>query len=157
MQKQLEAFTCAMYDQARESSVNVVRSKLLKKMAGDDQTLNAKSKVDMVRLPLCLGSLIPHVQRVNHHVACYRRAAEPIYERPKPHDKGQGWLKTDEGVVEPVWSIGPILPPSLIDLLDTQDTENDQGQQACVDVEPYPDETMEIDHDDLFTDNEDEF
>ena len=110
----------------------------------------------MVRLPPCQDSLIPHVQRVNHRVACYRRAAEPIYECPKPHDKGQGWLKTDEGVVEPVLLIGPILPPSLIDLLDTQDTENDQGQQACVDAEPYPDETMEIDHDDLFTDNEDD-
>ena len=128
IQEKLEAFTCVMYGQARESSVNIVRSKLLKKMVGEDNSLNSKSKVDMVRLPPCQNSLIPHVQRANHHAACYRHAAEPNFERPKPYVEGQGWLKTEAGVLEPVWSIGPILPPSLVDLLETVDTENDEDQ-----------------------------
>ena len=156
VQEQLEAFTCAMYGQAREKSVDLVRSKLLKKMVGEDSTLNTKSKVDMVRLPPCRDSLIPHIHRVNHRVACYKRAAEPIFERPKPYDEGQGWLKTEEGVLEPVWSVGPVLPPSLLDLLDTSDMENNQEQQECEDAEPIPEEAIEIDYDDLLMDAEDD-
>lgn len=38
VQHQLEAFTCVMYGQARECSVNAVRSKLLKKMVGEHNT-----------------------------------------------------------------------------------------------------------------------
>lgn len=154
--EQLEAFTCTMYGQARETSVDMVRSKLLKKMVGEDNTLNSKSKVDMVRLPPCQDSLIPHIQRVNHRVACYRHAAEPFFERPKPYDEGQGWLKREKGVIEPVWSIGPILPPSLIDLLDTDDTENHYNQQEYEDAEPYQEEEMEIDDDHLLMDAEDD-
>ena len=126
--KQLEAFTCAMYGQARDASINVVRSKLLRKMVGEDNTLNSKSRVDMVRLPPCQDSLIPHIQCVNHRVACYKRAAEPSFDCPKPYEGSQGWQKTEEGVIEPVWSIGPIFPPSLLDLLDTVRTGNDNDQ-----------------------------
>lgn len=122
-------------------------------MVGEDQTLSLKSKVDMVRLPPCQDSLIPHIQRVNHRVACYKRAAEPIYERPRPYDEGQGWLKTEEGMVEPVWSIGPILPPSLLDLLDSDGTEDDHNVHEDEDAEPS-EEDMEID--DLFMDDEDD-
>ena len=144
-----------MYGQTRESSVNTVRSKLLKKMIGEDHTLNYKSKVDMVRLPPCQDSLVPHVQRVNHRVASYRRAAEPIFERPKPYDEGQGWLKTEQGVLEPVWSNGPILPPSLVDLVGVDDDENEDCDD-CEDAEPYPEEVTDLDDDDLFTDAEDD-
>ena len=146
--KQLEAFTCAMYGQARDTSVNVVRSKVLKKMVGEDSTLNAKSRVDMVRLPPCQDSLIPHIQRVNHRVACYRRAAQPMFDRPKPYEEGQGWQRTDEGVIEPVWSVGPILPPSLLDLLATAVTDNGNHQQS-EDAEPHPEEDTELDDDDI--------
>ncbi|KAL7397163.1 hypothetical protein ABVT39_017800 [Epinephelus coioides] len=47
----------------------------------------------------------------------YSVAAEPIFWRPKPYDEGQGLEKKEGGILEPVWSCGPILPPSLIDLL----------------------------------------
>ena len=59
-----------MYGKPRESSVNVVRGKLLKDMVGEDVTLSSKSNVDMVRLPRSMSSmsLIPHIRRVNHHV-----------------------------------------------------------------------------------------
>ncbi|KAF3859040.1 hypothetical protein F7725_021439, partial [Dissostichus mawsoni] len=62
--------------------------------------------------------LIPHVQRANYRVAFYKRADKAIIESPKPHDPGMGWEKTgEEGVLEPVWAIGPILPPYLVEVL----------------------------------------
>ena len=53
----LEKFTCVMYGQARESSVNVVRLKMLKKMVGEDETINRKSKIDLARMTPCQDSL----------------------------------------------------------------------------------------------------
>uniref|UniRef100_UPI00358DFFF2 uncharacterized protein isoform X2 n=1 Tax=Myxine glutinosa TaxID=7769 RepID=UPI00358DFFF2 len=102
--RQLEQFTCLMYGQSRESSVDVVRAKLLRKMVGEDKKLTSKSKVDLARLTPCHSALKPHVQRVNHRVALYKRADEAILEKPKLYDEGQGWMRTDEGVLKPVWS-----------------------------------------------------
>lgn len=116
-QEQLEGFTCMMYNQTCETLVNLVRSKMLKKIVVEDETLSSKSRVDFACLPPGQDSLIPHIQRLNYRVACYKRAAEPIFRRPKPYDEGQGWEKKEGGILEPVWSCGPILPPSLIDLM----------------------------------------
>ena len=66
MLRQLEQFTCLMSGQSCESSVDVVRAKLLRNMVGEDKKLTCKSKVDLVRLPLK-----PHARRVNYHVALY--------------------------------------------------------------------------------------
>ena len=49
----------------------------------------------------------------------YKRADIPILEKPKPYDPEQGWMKTDEGVLKPLWSSDPVLPESLVDLLGT--------------------------------------
>ena len=43
----------------------------------------------------------------------------PIVEKPEPYSEGQGWTLTVEGLLEPVWSCCPVLPPSLVDLLGT--------------------------------------
>ncbi len=85
----LEAFTCLMYGQSREKSVNKVRSILLKKMVGEDSSISAKS--NFVRLPPCLNSLIPHIQRVNYRLACYKHAHKANMDHPKPYDDAQGW------------------------------------------------------------------
>ena len=76
--KHLEQFTCLMYNQRRASSVDVVRAKLLRKMVGEDNKLTSKSKVDLARLPPCYSALRPHIQRVNHRVALYKKTAENI-------------------------------------------------------------------------------
>ena len=114
----IEGFTCLMYGYARQSSVDAVRGLMLDKMIGDDETLNSRSKVDFSRLPPCRSNLIPHVQRVNHRVALYKRADQPNFFTPKPFEAEQGWEKNDDGLLEPVWSCGPILPMSLIDILE---------------------------------------
>ena len=92
------------YGQNRETSVDIVRPKLLRKMVGEDGKLTSKSKVDLTRLPPCHAALKPHVQPVNHRVALYKRADQAILQKPKPYDDGQGWKKNTEGVLEPVWS-----------------------------------------------------
>ena len=124
--KELETFTCAMYGYARDKSINNVRTKMLKKMVGEDQTLSKSSKVDLSRLPPCQDALIPHINRVNHRVACFKKANIPIFESPNPHDANQGWLLNDEGRLEPRWTRGEVLPQSLIDLIDTTTDEADE-------------------------------
>ena len=104
--KQLEEFT----GQNRESSIDGLRAKLPRKIVIEDDKLTSKSKIDLVRLPPCHSALKPHLQRLNHHVALYKRADESILYKFKPYDDGQGWIRTDDGVVEPVWSCGAALP-----------------------------------------------
>lgn len=142
----IEAFTCLMYGQARVKSVNVVRSIMLKKMVGEDEQLTTKSKVDLSRLPPCRDNLVPHIGRVNHRLAHYKRADKTIFWCPKPYDPGQGWEKTEEGILEPVWSCGPILPPSLIDLLQNTAEEVDEDEEE--------EEEQDLDYDELLNDDD---
>jgi hypothetical protein len=118
---------------------------MLKKMVGEDETLSSKSKIDLAKIPPCQDSLIPHCQRSNHRLACHKRANEHIIEKPKPYDQDQGWEKVNDGVLEPVWSKGPILPLSLIDLLDSDWDLDDENED-----DDY------IDYEDIFDDNDDD-
>ena len=115
--KELEQFTCLIYGQSREFSVDVVRHKLQCKMVGEDKKLTSKSNVDLACLPPCSSALRPHIQQVNHRVCLYKRADDPIVQKPQPCGEGQGWVMTPAGVLEPLWSYGPVLPDSLVDLL----------------------------------------
>jgi len=136
-----------MYGHTRDSSVDTVRVKMLKKMVGDDEVLNTKSKIDLSRIPPCHDSLVPHTQRSNHRLACHKRAHQQIIEKPKPYDPDQGWIKSQNGVLEPKWSNGPILPLSLIDLLNSEWEE---------DLEDDGEECEHMDYDDVYDDEDDE-
>lgn len=114
----MEASTCLLYGYSQIKSVDAVRTKMLRKMVNADEVLSLHSKVDLECLPPPKVCVIPHVQLSSYRVACYKRADQPIFERPKPCDQGIGWEKTvDEGVLESIWSVGPVLPPSLIEIL----------------------------------------
>ena len=106
----IEAFTCLMYGHARQRWINAVCTLMVKNMVGKDEHLTTKSKVDLSRLPPCRDNLAPHVARVNHRLAIYKQANEVNFWSPKPYEHEQGWEKTGEGILEPVWSYGPILP-----------------------------------------------
>ena len=70
--------------------------------------------------------------------ACYKRANTPIFEKPKPHDQDQGWVIDDEGIIQPKWTNGPVLPQSLIDLMaDHSETEEDEDVDIEVEVDEY--------------------
>ena len=128
-----------MYGKAREKSVNNVRSIMLRQMIGEDETLTTRSKVDLSRHPPCRDNLVPHIQRVNHRLAIYKRAATPIFWCPKPYDPNQGWEKNEGGTLEPVW---PILPTSLIDLLEgtVEEMDAEENEEEDIDWEGLNDE-----------------
>ena len=92
---------------------------------GEDKPLSIDSKVDHARLPPCRGFLLPHVQRVNYKVSCYKKAYILIFERPRPYDEDQGWVRGEANIVEPLWAKESILPQSVVHLLDTDN--NDKG------------------------------
>ncbi|KAK2164989.1 hypothetical protein NP493_1387g00044 [Ridgeia piscesae] len=105
-----------------------LRAKLLRKIVGEDEKFTSKSKIDLVRLPPCHSALKPHLQRLNHCVALYKHSDESILEQPNPYDDGQGWVRTEDGVLELVWSCGAALQNSLVDLLDTGDREEEEQE-----------------------------
>ena len=105
-----------------------------------------KSRVDFSRLPPCKNSFILHIYRVNHRIAHYKRASNAIFESesPKPFDLCQGWEKTEDNNLKPIWSCGPILPSALIDVIEKtiKEVEEDEHQ-----------EESEIDYDDYYSDD----
>lgn len=143
--KELERFTCFLYGYGRVSSVNDVRTAMLKKMVGEGQQINCNSKVDLSRLPPCYNSLVPHILRVNYRLAQWKRSHENMPEIPNPKD--HGWSVTAEGRVEPLWSDGPILPDRLIDLLDgdTEEEEEDVIEGTVLDMVSSDDEDYDDD------------
>ena len=82
-----------------------LRTKPLRKIVGVDEKLTSKPKVDLASFPPCHPTLKPHLQRVNQRVALYKRADESILEKTNPYDNGQGWIRTEDGVLEPVYVI----------------------------------------------------
>ena len=102
--KGIEAFTCITYGYSKETSVNVVRSKILQKMFGEDNDLHKESKVDFPRLPPCQDSLFLHIYNINHRIVTYKRANLPILGKTKPNDENQGWSINENGILEPVWT-----------------------------------------------------
>ena len=122
--EQLDEFINLVYGQNRESSMDGLRAKPLRKIVGEDEKLTSKPKVDLARLPHCHPALKPHLQRVNHRVA-----DESILEKPNPYDDGQGWIRIEDGVLEPVWSCDAALPNSLVDLLDIGDREEEEEEE----------------------------
>ena len=123
----LEAFTCLMYGSTRICTVNELRASMLRKMVGDDDRLSKKSRLELSRLPPCRDALWPHVKRVNYRIALYKRAGMAIVEKPKPYEE-QGWVRIDDRL-EPLWTEGLILPPSLVDLLDTTYQEGESNEE----------------------------
>ena len=136
-----------MYGYPRETQINHVRSRMLKKMVGEDKPLSIDSKVDLARLPPCRDSLLPHVQRVSHRLSCYKKAHVPIFERPKPYEDDQGWVRRETNIIEPLWTKGSILPQSVVDLLDTCKNDEEADHDDVIDLEESSD--YETDDDEM--------
>ena len=57
----------------------------------------------------------------------------------------------DKGVLEPVWSCGPVLPPTLIDLVEKTTEQMEQCDDEIEEEQSYQDS----DYEELLSDNED--
>ena len=130
--KELEEFTCLVYGQNRESSMDGLRTRPLRKIVGEEEKLTSKSKVDLARLPPCHSALKPHFQLVNHRVALYKRADEFILEKPNPYDDSQGWIRTEDGVLEPLWTCSAALPNSLVVFWDNGDRDDEEDEEESI-------------------------
>ena len=147
VQNELEEFTCLMYGDPREKSVNKLRGKMLQKMVGGKNVkLTKKSKIDLSRIPPCVNSLKPHIEHVNHRLTCYKNAHKPIFYKPKPFDDHQGWEISDKGFLEPIWSYGDILPPSIVDILERPISDNEESDEDDID-----DDLLDYLDEDLFS------
>ena len=135
--KKLEGFVCAMYGYPRIKSVDEVRLVMLEKMVkGRTGKMLKSAKVDLSRMPPCLRCLIPHIKRVNFRVAQWKQSHVPFVELPSPVE--HGWEKDDD-ILQPVWSEGPILPDSLLDLVarsgGSEETEDDDSESDIDDTD----------------------
>ena len=106
-----------------------LRAKRLLKIVGKDEKHTSKSMIELVRLLPCHSALKPHLQRLKLRVALYKHADKSILEKLKPDDDGQGWIMTEDGVLEQVWSCGAALPNSLVNLLDTGEREEEERKR----------------------------
>ena len=140
-----------MYGHACVTNVDEVRALMLKKMVGEDEALTEKSEVDLSRLPPYRRSLYPHIKRVNLRVSQWKRSYIPIYEMPLVTD--HGWVWSEEGHLEPLWSDGPVLPLNLVDLLDKDDTDNLPEDKSSDDENDIEDLLAYLDYD---SDSEDD-
>ena len=61
----------------------------------------------------------------------------PIFDTPKPDEEGKGWMKNDAGALEPIWSYGDVLPPSLVDFIEDDGEEDDEEEDDEDLVEEY--------------------
>ncbi|KAG1678830.1 Down syndrome cell adhesion molecule-like protein Dscam2 [Nymphon striatum] len=97
---ELERLTFLMHGYPRLSSVDAVRAAILKKKVGKGDHIAPTSKVDLSKLPPCRRSLLPHMKRVNYHVAQWKRCdvRKPQYPDPTTH----GWKLDNQGLLEPV-------------------------------------------------------
>ena len=118
-------------------------------MVGEDSKLTTKSNVDLSKFPPSLDNLKPHIFRVNYRLATYERAHEALFWKPKPWDENQGWVKND-GILEPLWSIRPVLPLSLVNILDTT---TDSLDDELIDTEICDEE---IDFEEIFNEDLDD-
>ena len=71
--EQLEQLTCLIHGHSQDSSVDVVRTKLLHNMFGEDPKLTTMYKGDRARLFHCQFPLKPHIQCVNLRAALYNQ------------------------------------------------------------------------------------
>ena len=46
-----------------------------------------------------------------------------------PDEDGKGWEKNDDGELEPIWSYGDILPHSLMDLIESSESEDESEDE----------------------------
>ena len=71
---------------------------------------------------------LANVQRVNYRLCCYKKVHIPIFERPKPYDDEQGWVR-ENNIIEPLWTKGISLPQSDVDFFDSSRDDEEQDDE----------------------------
>ena len=133
--KGLQKFVCELYGLSRYSSVNKARLFKLKNMVGSKSKITRKCKIDLYKLPPCKNSLLPHAYRVNFQTRRLKLSHQPCPDIPDPAPD-HGWRVNEEGLLEPQWTTGEVLPLRVVDVLSketTSDTDSDDDSDSEVD------------------------
>ena len=113
---------------------------MVQKMVGEDVELTTGWQLS--KLPPDRDSLTQHIKRTNYRVATYKLAKELIFWKLDAFE-GHGWIRNDKDMLEPLWSTGPILPQTLIDLVQPTEEELEEAEDI-----------MEYDLDEVFNDEQ---
>ena len=70
---------------------------------------------------------VPHIRNANYRVAQWKKAQITIFDVPPA--TSHGWVEGDDGFLEPIWSDGPVLPPTLVDVLVRDEMDDEAGQE----------------------------
>lgn len=110
LQRQLEAFVCAIYGSTSgDASVNEFRYKLFCAKKGEQESY---------QLPPCADCLHKHSQRANYQAAVWRKSLMNDPEAPSP--VGHGWKFASEGgnqILTIDWMDGAPAPNAVLEML----------------------------------------
>lgn len=137
----MEEFTCAMYGKARFSSVNDLRLFRIKKKC-EAKPMNALRNIDMATLPPCRNCLIQHIRRVNFQVSIWKNAHIAQPDVPTPSED-HGWTLVN-GMIQPLWVQGDILPSSMVPIL--QETLDEESSEEDEEIEKGIEELYDWDN-----------
>ena len=125
----LEKFTCHFYGLPRFNKVNKARLFKLRTMFGNKNKMTCKCKLDIYWLPPCKRSLYPHIKRVNFQTGRLKLSHVKIPEIPSPAPD-HGWLISEDGLLEPQWTSGDILPQQLVDVINPASADSGAGHES---------------------------
>ena len=154
----MERLTCRLYGTTRVNDVNECRyNKLTSACCPDDlNTIHPSKKFETALIPPPKTSLLEHCKRVNFEVGKWKRSHIQYPFIPSPF-ADNGWRQEENGILQPVWYQGDMLPQSIINELssDTEidDTEEDEEAEEDITVDnvDYSDFIAE-----LFNESDDE-
>ena len=130
-----------------------MRGKLLRHMFGEKEALTMRSKVDLSKLPHCKDNLVPHIHRVNHCIAHFKRADQRSFLAPQANRSGTRMMEDQERTNMLLQTYSPrtnmllqtYSPPSLVDSVE-------EKPAAEID-EDDPDHELDCDLPDLLYDD----
>ena len=131
-----EEFTCLMYSSPQYKTVDEVRYAILIRKCGSGEQLNSLHNMDVATLPPCRKFLEQQIKRVNYQVAIWKRSNE-LYPHIPPPEEDHGWMKGEDGMVEPLWIRGSILQTELTDSKEnTMEIDRDESDTdaPCTDT-----------------------
>ena len=141
--KGLEKFTCHLYGLPRFNKVNKARLFKLRTMCGNKNKITRKSKIYLYRLPPCKLSLYPHINRENFQTGRLKLSHVKCPQVPSP-SPDHGWLISEDGLLEPQWTSGDILPQQLVDVINPASgadhvSDSSDGESNEVESDSAPD------------------
>ena len=83
-------------------------------------------------IPPAYVSFIEHVRRANYQVGIWKRGSINYPTIPTPVEN-QGWIANGEGMLEPKWFEGEMLPQKIVNELPTHEPNSNDNEDIYVD------------------------